>query len=132
MVARETYSAPYSGTIVAQDANNDINPSEIEAAVAAFQSKCETSFQSLVDKLEGVKPEACDAIVVQRTNIGGKMEEIASKITALSSQVGNQFSHLPALAMAKHDELQIAYNAEAESKAAAEWERYNSQQNALK
>ena len=129
MVPVQSYPAPYSGSITAEDANNDINPAEIEAAVENYRSSSETAFKNVSNKIQGVEPEACEAIIVQRTNIGGKMEEVASKIDAISSQVASQFDHLPSLAMAKHDEIQTIYNAEAEAKAQAEWDRFNSQVN---
>jgi hypothetical protein len=124
MVPVESYSAPYSGVITANDANNIINPATIAAAIAEYKSTCESTLQKIADQIKTVEPDACDAVVVQRTNIGKKMEETVSKIKSLSNTMGNQFEDLVPKAEAKHDEIQMQYNAAAKAAADAEFERY--------
>lgn len=124
MVPVESYSAPYSGVITANDANNIINPATIAAAIADYKSTCESILQRIANKLKTVEPDACEAVIVQRTNIGNKIEDTASKITSYASMMGSQFDDLVPKAEAKHDEIQLQYNAEAKQKAEAEYERY--------
>ncbi len=128
MVPVRSYSAPYSGVITAQDANNDINPAEIQAAVNEFKATCENVFNDITERIKGIEPEACDAVIVQRSTIGPKMEDSISNIKSLASKVANQFEDLYAKAERKHDELQIKYNSEAEARAAAEYARYQNEQ----
>ena len=124
MVPVESYSAPYSGVITANDANNVINPATIAAAIEEYKSSCDSALQKIANQLKAVEPDACEAVIVQRTNIGKKMEETASKINSLASSMGNGLEDLVPKAEAKHDEIQLQYNAAAKQAAEAEYARY--------
>ena len=116
MVEPGTYSGydanGNAATVTAQDANGDINPSEVESAVNNLQSTLESQFKELSSALRGVEQDANDAVVVQGSKIGGAIEETCSVLESVPNSIMGRIGNLKSEAEAAHDRLQNKYNDE--------------------
>lgn len=100
----------------AYDANGYINPAEVQAAIENVKAVFEEQLKSVADSLRDVSTDAKDAIIVQGTDMAGTIEDTATLLTSISSQVTQGIDQLYGYAVQAHDQLQInennkAYNA---------------------
>lgn len=119
-MAPENASCPVCGaTYTAKDANGDINPADVSAAVAAYNSAVEDACSGITAKLTAARPTVAEALVVKTMDLGSNIDDICTQLSNISGTLVGLYDDLPGLAQAKHDELQAGYNDQAKASAAA-------------
>ena len=116
----KTYNCSVCGaTYPAPDANGDINPAEIQAAVAKFKTTVEDALRGVVTSLEGVEPDVDEAVKVQNTSLAPQVEQVCENIKQMGSDIAAAVdaAQLYEKAVLIHDQIQEEYNAAAESAA---------------
>lgn len=103
-------------SITAKDATEDINPDEIKSNAENVETIAQEQSKKIYTALEDMRAEINDAIVIEGTKCDSlidKAEEGVEKIGIESLNIDTLY----ALAVKKHDELQVKYNEAAESSA---------------
>ncbi len=114
----ETYKTYYGydatgknvSSSTAEDANNYINPSEVQAAITNVKNAFEDQFKSIADALRDVSTDASEAVIVEGTNMKGTIEDTATLLTQVSGQVTQGIDSLFDLAVDAHDKIQKELN----------------------
>lgn len=94
----------------AQDANDFINPAEVQAAITNVKNTFEDQFKAIADALRDVSTDASEAVIVEGTNMKGTIEDTATLLTQVSGQVTQGIDALYDLAVAAHDNKQAELN----------------------
>ena len=103
----------------AADANADINPEEIAAAIEKVKTACDEQMAGMSDKLTGLTDNALQAMKVEGMTLQDFITSISSVIDSFGSEIANILEPLVQQAEVEHDRLQTQYNSEAESSAAS-------------
>ena len=112
----KTYNCSICGaSYTAADANGDINPAEIQSAVAKFKTTIEDSLRSVVTSLEGVEPDVADSVKVQNTSLAPQVEQVCENIKQIGSDIcaAVDAAQLYEKAVIVHDNIQEDYNSAA-------------------
>ena len=108
--------------VTAEDANKDINPEEVAAAIDKVKSAVDTGLKDIMKAVSNVGIEGGDALTVLDGDLGKLIEQMADEIggkggqvAAIANQVGDALADIYTAAVAAHDELQNRYNDAAKS-----------------
>ncbi len=93
-----------------RDANQDINPQEVQSAIENVKTVFAQEMSSLANSLMNISSDAEDSVVVQGTNMGATIEETATLITQVPDSVMAGIDSLYEYAVQAHDSLQSNYN----------------------
>lgn len=103
----------------AADANNDIDPEEIKAAIEKVKSVCDEEMKVISDKIAGLTDNALAAMKVEGMTLQEFITSITEVVDGFGSEIAGILEPLISDAQAEHDRLQTQYNGEAESGAAS-------------
>ena len=121
MITPQSYTCSKCGQVYnAKDANNDINPTEVKAAVDNLVNALNDATTSIVNAIRKVEPDAENAFKQDETKtIVPSMEESCTMIEKAISNNATAIENedLPGKAERVHDELQTNYNNEASTNA---------------
>lgn len=106
-------------TAPAKDANNDINPSEVQAAINNLKNVFSEQLTDVARELRAISQDADEAIIVQGTSMAQSIEDAATLLTQLPTQVTAGIDDLYGYAVEAHDHLQTGYNNKAYAEAAS-------------
>lgn len=95
------------------DANTQINPSEVKAAIENVKNVFAEQMQLIAKSLTNISEDAEDAIIVQGTNMSGTIEDTSTILGQLGTQVTQGIETLYDYAVQAHDTLQETNNARA-------------------
>ena len=100
----------------AQDANQWINPEEVQRAIAKVEEVFKEEMRAVGNGLQDIVYDADESVIVQGTKMGPTIEETARAINSLPSQAMEGISTLYEYSVQAHDNLQrqanrSAYNA---------------------
>ena len=105
------------GTCIVQrtgvDANTQINPAEVKAAIENVKNVFEEQMQIISQSLTHMSEDAEEAVIVQGTNMSGTIEDTALILSQLGAQVTQGIDTLYDYAVQAHDTLQESNNARA-------------------
>ena len=99
-------------TKVAVDANTQINPEEVKAAIENVKAVFEEQLGNIVTALTGLNVDAQDAIIVQGTDMTKNIEEAASFIEQFAGSIAD-IDQIYEYAVEAHDLLQKSNNNDA-------------------
>ena len=116
MVAPITYKGYNSdgnciSTVTGFDANTQINPAEVKAAVEKINSVVTKQLGEVSSKLSNICQDASEAIVVQGTGTDKMVAKIAEEIPTLGPKMVEGLEDLYDRAVEAHDYLQNTNNA---------------------
>lgn len=103
-------------SITAKDATEDINPDEIRQNAENVETIAQEQSKRIHTAIEDLRDEINDAIVVEGIKIDSLIDKAEDGIEKIDVESLN-IDTLYALAVKKHDELQVKYNEAAESSA---------------
>ncbi len=103
----------------AADANADINPEEIAAAIENVKAACDEEMEGMTDKLNGLTDNALQALKVEGMTLSDFITTIGDVIDSFGSEIAGVLEPLVSQAETEHDRLQTKYNSDAESSAAS-------------
>lgn len=103
----------------AADANNDINPEEVAAAIEKVKAACDEQMSGMSDKLNGLTDNALQALKVEGMTLQEFITAIGDVINGFGSEIAQILEPLVEKAQEEHDRLQTQYNSDAESSAAS-------------
>ena len=113
-----TYNCPICGSaFAAQDANGDINPAEVQAAVEACNNALEEAMSDISTSIENIRPDACNAIRSYNKDFGYKFDDVKNSIDDIKTAASGLLDDLVRQAQEVHDRKQQIYNEEAKGKA---------------
>lgn len=104
-------------TCTAIDANEYINPEEVQAAIDNVISVTSEEMSKVSSALQKVAPDADSAIIVQGAKMTQAIEETCTAVTGLPTSFGDSISNMYTIALAEHDRLQQEENDEARNTA---------------
>ena len=123
MVAKKDATCGWCGKVFsAQDANGDINPADVQAAITSFEDAINEAQKSINTALVQVEPDVKNAIRSYKKDLTGKLNEISEAANDMGEACRQVTEGLYAKAVAKHDELQNGYNDQAQAGANACYE----------
>ena len=105
--------------IKAADANNDIDPEQIKAAIENVKSACDKEMSVVTDKLSGLTDNALQALRIEGMTLQEYITAISDVINSFGTEIAGVLEPLVGEAQAEHDRLQEQYNSDAESSAAS-------------
>lgn len=109
------YSCPICGsTFTAKDANEDINPDEVQAAVEACNNALEEDLTNITTSLEGSREDICNAIRNYNKDYGHRIDSLEESMNDIKSTCKSALEGLYEEAVQIHDTKQDAYNSDAE------------------
>ena len=126
MSINDTYPHTYKGyndenvplcVYPAEDANSQINPSEIKKAIESARSIIESSTASLINNISKLESDYSAAVQMEGVTEFDSVKDLKESINN-ASKITDSFEELASAAQKKHDELQVKYNTEAHSSAA--------------
>lgn len=100
-------------TKTAVDANTQINPADVKAAIDNIKTVFDEQMKMLASALTDVSTNAEEAIIVEGTSMGPAIEEVATVLMSLSEKLTSGFDDLYDKAVTAHDEQQRRNNTEA-------------------
>jgi len=103
----------------AVDANDYINPAEVQTAIDKVKTAFTEQMKDVGDKLRAITADASEAIIVQGTKMDEVIEDTADALDQVPGQIYDSISGLYAEAEAAHDKIQTAANEEARNAAAS-------------
>ena len=95
------------------DANTQINPAEVQAAIDNVKSVFEEQMKNVANALTDISTDAEEAVIVQGTSMTGTIEETATLLNGLAGQVTSGIDQLYTYAVEAHDQLQTNNNIDA-------------------
>lgn len=104
------------GTYTAEDANNYINPAEVQTAVTNIKTTVNGQLNGIAGKLSGV--DVSRTVLVQGTTIDGQVNEVIKGIVGSTTDTGegsatSSLDSLVTAAEAAHDNIQSQLNEQA-------------------
>ncbi len=102
----------------AADANEDINPDEIKAAIEKVQKNCDDEMDGMTDSLNGLTDNALQALKVEGMTLSNFITSIGDVIDNFGSEIAGILKPLIDQAIAEHNSLQDQYNLAAKNSAA--------------
>ena len=103
----------------ATDANTDINPAEVKAAIEKVKTSCDDEMKKITYKLNGLTDNALKAMRVENMTLSDFIVAISDVINNFGSEIAKILEPLINEAEKEHDRLQTIYNQEAEDKSAS-------------
>ena len=103
----------------AADANADINPEEIQAAIENVKTACDEQMEGMTDKLNGLTDNALQALKVEGMTLSEFITTIGDVINTFGAEIAKILEPLIEQAQVEHDRLQEQYNTEAKQSAAS-------------
>lgn len=103
----------------AVDANDYINPAEVQAGIDKVKAAFTEQMKEVGDKLRAITADASEAIIVQGTKMDEVIEDTADALDKVPAQIYDSISGLYTEAEAAHDKIQTAANEEARNAAAS-------------
>lgn len=100
--------------VIAQDANNDINPQNVSDACKNVQEVAEQSFKKIGDRIINVECGK-DALSAEDSSMEPILEETGNAIKEYANQIGSVLEQAVTQATEAHDKLQEMYNEEAQT-----------------
>ena len=97
----------------ATDANEYINPEEVQAAIDNVEQVASEQMQTISSALNNIAPEADEAVIVQGTKMTGVIEEICTALSSISGSITDSISSMYTEAVRAHDEIQNRLNDQA-------------------
>ena len=97
----------------ATDACEYINPDEVQAAIDNVERVAEEQIQNIISALQGVAPDASDAVIVEGTKMDGVIEDVCTSLGTVSKSIGDSISSMYTEALSAHDQLQQNSNDQA-------------------
>ena len=97
-------------SVTAVDANEYINPAEVQAAIEKVESTAESGIDSIVAALNNVEPDASDAIIVQGTRMTETIEQACDAIKQVPGKIVETIAELYNISVREHDRLQNEAN----------------------
>jgi hypothetical protein len=102
-------------TLTATDANNYINPSEVQAAIKNLESVAEEEMNNICNALNNVAPDADEAVIIQGTKMTDTIEDICTAVKSLPTSLSDSLSEVYNQAVSAHNSIQAEANAQAKS-----------------
>jgi len=100
-------------TVTAVDANTQINPAEVKAAIDNIKKVVAEQIKAITDALTNISSDQKNAIRIKGVNLEGVIEKVADQITPLGPQMTQGIDDLYDRALEVHDILQQNNNTEA-------------------
>ena len=102
-----------------EDANNFINPDEIQAAIQEVKQVTEEECKSIVSNLQKLIPDVKSAISVKGKTMAQSVEQIGTVTESVPAAKEGAIGNLYNEAVQKHDQKQIENNEAARSSVAS-------------
>ena len=102
-------------TVTAKDANKDLNPEEVKAALDNLDKVMTDVSKTLIKSIEGLIPTAEEAVLVKGTGYKKKINDIIDDANTGVSSLNKNYDGLYENAVDYHDKKQRQYNREAKS-----------------
>ena len=98
------------GSCTAVDANEYINPSEVQAAIDNVEIVATEQMGLIVSALNSITDDASEAVIVQGTKMTSTIEEVVEALGKIPESITDSISSLYTEAVSVHDQLQTTAN----------------------
>ncbi len=99
----------------AEDANNKINPSEIEPLITNAKSTLRTGLDAVSKELDSVEHDASTAVIVNGASMAPAIDDTINYINSIPSAIDAQLDAFYQEVVSVHDQIQQQFNDQAEN-----------------